>query len=105
MTFQMTVSAMVILMVFYLVLVIKWYYVRRPNYFLLGSAAIALSLLLSGVIILIDDSWFKTFLKVLNLFLTITAFGCAILTCYNAELPKSIPGTEIENDSEDEAKD
>ena len=103
MTSPMTIAMMVILTIFYLVLVIKWQNVRRPKIFLLGCAAIVLSILFTGIFSPARKEWAAVLLKIFNTAFTIVAFGCAILACYKAELPMNIPGTEIENDSEDEA--
>ncbi|MCD4825677.1 MAG: hypothetical protein K8S55_13870 [Phycisphaerae bacterium] len=101
MTVQMVISPMVILVAFFLVLLVKWSYVLRPKFFLLGCAAIVLSILFTGIFSPIDEEWADGLLKVLNMIFTIVAFGCAFLACYNAKLPKNIPGTEIESDSEE----
>lgn len=81
-------SATAILLVFYLYLLVRWHYVRRPMLYLIGAAGVlfamlggfcAVSSVTAGV------SW---------IFSTIggmAAFVCAIGTCYGEKLPVNLP--------------
>lgn len=92
---------MIVLVIFYLVLSIRWEHVRRPQCFLLGCAAIILNILFVGFFSLFTGRWAMILTILLSMILTIVTFGCAVFTCYQAKLPINIPGLESEGDSAD----
>ena len=96
---------MVVLVIFYLVLSIRWEHVRRPQCFLLGCAAIILNILFVGFFSLFTGRWAMVLTVVFSMILTIVAFGCAVFTCYQAKLPVKIPGLESEDDSASSSED
>ncbi|GEM_PF-1479379 len=91
---------MIVLVIFYLVLLVRWQHVRRPQFFLLGCGAIILNMLLVGIFSQFSGRWAMVLTSLLTMALTVIAFGCAVLTCYQAELPIELPCCKSEGDAE-----
>lgn len=96
---SMTSLTMVVLVVFYLMLLTRWKYVRRPQCYLLGCAAIILNFFVVGIFSLFSGRWAMVLTGLLSMALTIVAFGCAVFACYQAKLPIKIPGLESQENS------
>ena len=78
----------VILLVFYLYLLVRWQYVKRPLLFLLGSA---------GVLFALVGGFFNfeatvSVLKIFHTIGSIVAFAAGVGACYGAALPVNLPG-------------
>ena len=90
------VDVITVLMVFYLFLMVRWQYVKRPLFFLVGAAGIALILAAQFF------AWPKTMavVKIFNAIGTLVAFAGAAIACFGAKLPVNIPGAEMPSEEE-----
>jgi hypothetical protein len=89
---QLSISAAEILLVFYLVLLVKWTFVRRPIFYLFGAMALGLWMLLGLGSLVSDALWWHKLLAVFQRLLTLAVFLAGVIACYGADLPVKIPG-------------
>jgi hypothetical protein len=87
-----TASAANILLVFFLVLLVKWSWVKRPSFFLIGACAVAADLLLGGIFGSFQASWAAIVGGILNSIFAVVGFGAGIVACYAGTMPVSLPG-------------
>lgn len=107
MNMQMVFHPLIVLMIFFLALLWRWDKVRRPLFFMWGCVAIALGILLLGLLEpLSTRRWANILWHVSGTVFAVFAFACAILTCFGASLPGKIPGvdeeTEVKKENPDE---
>jgi hypothetical protein len=80
----MEVSPMVVLLVFYLYLLVRWQYVRLPMFYLIGVAGFVFAMI----------GGFIPNATVVSIFSTIgmiVAFVGAVGACFGAKLPLNLP--------------
>lgn len=85
------ISMNAILVVFYLVLLVKWTLVKRPGLYYVGVAAIALELLLVGIFSPIAERWSSVLCGILSALFNLVAFVSAVIACSGKDLPIKIP--------------
>jgi len=73
----------VILVIFYLYLLTKWSAVKRPLFYLIGTAA----LLLGFVGLFFEFNKTLAVMKVLTAVAALASFAAVIVACYGAKLP------------------
>ena len=81
----------VVVLVFYLYLLARWQYVKRPLLYLLGAAGIVFGMC-GGFFMFADSAGVKTVGGVFMVIGTIVAFVGAIGACFGGELPVKMPG-------------
>ena len=81
--------ASILLLVFYLYLLVRWQYVKRPSLFLLGSVGILATFV--GYFFSLGGSGATYVTYVLGYIGAIVAFAGAVGACYGATLPVRLP--------------
>lgn len=83
----MDVFAVIVL--FYLILLLKWELVRRPMLYWVGMVAI-LATMFFGLFGLGSSTAIRTLQMVFTLLTTVAALGCAVGAVYRGELPAAV---------------
>ncbi len=102
-TLQLTPLA--ILMVFYLYMLTRFKYVRRPMFFLWGAVAVAAGMALMGLILpwVSGEGFLTDVVKFGTSIAAVIAFACMVLACYGGQLPERVPqARRTESIDEDE---
>ena len=89
-----SLTASVILLVFYLVLLVFPKCIKRRPLFLLGSGGVALTLIAGFFSPWPGRPWADAIVAVFATVGTLIAFAGAFLACYGGELPVNIPGMQ-----------
>jgi hypothetical protein len=100
----LSLTPLVIIMVFYLYMLTRFKYVRRPMFFLWGAIFVAGGLALAALLLpwseqgfLADVAEFGTGIG------AVLGFACMVLACYGGQLPEEIPqARRTESIDEDE---
>ena len=101
--FSMGASA--ILLVFYLYLLVRWDYVRRPVCFLIGAAGLLFALFGHFFAIAGYDSGAAVVTRLFDVIGAMVAFVCGVAACYGAKLPVEIRGVTCEKDAPSQSPD
>ena len=80
-------SPLLVLLVFYLYLLVRWQHVRRPMCFLLGTLGLLFAM--AGAFFTLGQSTMKVAI-IFQIIGGLVAFVCAVGACYGAELPIQI---------------
>ncbi len=91
--------ATAVLMAFFFFLLIKWNYVRRPFFYLIGVAGLAGMMLFDGIFGSINRTWAMTINGIVTMLCQLVAFAAALIACYGAELPVKVPGDKPKGES------
>jgi len=81
------VSAAVVLLVFYLVMLAKWECVKRPFFLLVGSLGVLLGIFSGLFAGWATAKWASVLIAILSTIGTLVAFVGAFIACYGAKLP------------------
>jgi hypothetical protein len=82
-------SVFAVIVLFYLVLLLKWELVRRPMLYWVGILAIVATMFF-GFFELGTSTVLRTLNMVFTLITTVVALGCAIGATYRGELPAAV---------------
>jgi hypothetical protein len=100
-----SLTPLAILLVFYLYMLTRFKYVRRPMFYLWGAIAVAVGMSLVALLAPWVDprDWLYDVLRCVSGVASVVAFACMVLACYGGELPEQIPqGRRSESMDEDE---
>ena len=92
-----------ILLIFYLYLLVRWQYVRRPWCYLMGAGCMAVYM-----IVMLIGLGSQTVMFVLQVIFLTGAFKGAVVACYGAQIPvwdKIVPPKPAEPPAEQEQSD
>ena len=89
-----SISAGVVLLVFYLVVLVKPGCIKRGPFFLIGIAGLLLVLLTGFFLPWAGKSWANVLIGLFSTIGAIVAFASAVLACYGGKLPVAIPGEQ-----------
>jgi hypothetical protein len=102
---QFMLTPLAILLVFYLYMLTRFKYVRRPMFYLWGAVAVAAGMAVGALL----GPWVEPgdvlydVLQSVGGVAGVVAFACMVLACYGGQLPESIPqGRRTESMDEDE---
>ena len=84
--FTIAANAAAILLVFYLVMFVKWNIVRRPLFILIGAGTLVLSLI-GGFFSVSNANWSNILQTILSSIGALGGFVCGFLGCYGSKLP------------------
>jgi hypothetical protein len=81
---------LVILLIFYLYLLVRWQHVKRPLMVLVGAAGLLFAMV--GRFFLIGHAnWGTVVMQVFDCIALVIAFVGAVGACYGAKLPMNVP--------------
>ena len=83
------IDAPIVLLIFYVYLLARWQYVKRPLFYLVGVAGLVFGMI---SMFLGSGEYAGVVARFFTAFGVIVAFLAAVGACYGAQLPIKIPG-------------